>query len=183
MPRFIAAVFGMVALALSGHAAAEGAATDNPWVFTDDQFAWSTVDGKNSVEADGVLRTVGGEVKTCAGLDAHIVPATNYTRGLMTRIFGNVDGGMARPNQLDVDTAADPRLSRYWKHSVCNAQGHFAFSHLPDGDYYVLTVVTWDVPALYSTEGGLLMQKVHVEGGDTASVVLTGKTIPFLAAH
>jgi len=47
----------------------------------------------------------------------------------------------------------------------------FEFGFVSDGDFYVVTEVTWmawDIP-----QGGYLMQRVTLAGGETKKVVLT----------
>ncbi len=52
-----------------------------------------------------------------------------------------------------------------------DAQGNFVFDEVADGDFYVITMITWVVG--YRQQGGTLMQSVKVEGGETARVVLS----------
>jgi len=49
------------------------------------------------------------------------------------------------------------------------------FTDIADGSYFLATTVTWIVPGQYvsSTQGGNLMQRVTVEGGDNLRVAIT----------
>ncbi len=149
--------------------------------YTDAEFAWSAAPGTNALEADTLLRTPRGNVKTCAGLTAQLLPRTPYGTALIALIFTNDDAdfspGAIAERKLE---SAPPGVTRYWRRAQCNGEGHFAFAHLPDGDYYAITNVTWDAPSILSgtvlppVEGGVLMQRIHLAGGETKHIVMSG---------
>ena len=132
----------------------------------------------NTIEGNALLRTRGGDVRTCAGYQVMLVPATTATANVMTNVFG--EGGSAYKSAigsgetipLPPTLAEDPRVQS----GICDAQGDFAFDDLKNGEYFVVTQVLWDVPGAYGSsnvQGGTLMQKVAVEGGETRKIVLT----------
>jgi hypothetical protein len=58
----------------------------------------------------------------------------------------------------------------------CDAAGRFVVDGLPDGEWFIEAIVTWEVPYVNfrgGPQGGTLMQRVKVEGGKTQKVVLT----------
>ena len=57
------------------------------------------------------------------------------------------------------------------RNTTCDAQGFFKYEKVPDGDYFVVTTITWKSSA-YSFEGGSLMQKVRVKSGEIKEIVL-----------
>lgn len=94
-------------------------------------------------------------------------------------VFGSVDHGYTPADQLMQFQSAPPGYSEANHMVTCDAQGNFEVPHLPDGDYFVLSTVVWGVPqgnAYFSytaTQGGALMQRVHLRGGERRRVVLT----------
>jgi len=141
-------------------------------------FAWSTKPGGNTVTGDALLRTRGGDVKTCAGLNVTLLPATPYTAEYIWRRFGSEDGGYSGNVDVGPITLA-PDLDRFRRSGVCDAQGVFTFANLPDGAYYVIATVTWEVPEMagyysyMSLQGGDIAKRVEVKGGETAKLTLT----------
>jgi hypothetical protein len=93
-------------------------------------------DGKGTamIRGQAFLKTVGGDVKTCAGEDVFLLPATSY-----------VDEFIATPNargHLNVD----PRLTAKFRSTICDAQGNFTFASVPAQRWYIDTRVVWGVP-------------------------------------
>ena len=85
------------------------------------------VSGKNVIDGSGMLKTRGGDVKTCAG--------------------------------------------EYVLLFLCDPQGHFKFENLADGNFYVMTRVVWEAPG-HVYQGGEIIQKVSLSGGETKNVVI-----------
>lgn len=137
-------------------------------------FAWSQTEGSNSIAGDALLRTRGGEVRTCAGLDVKLIPSTPYTDAFVARVY---PGGY-RPLDYVFQTRPqmDPAALPFVKSKRCNAQGEFLFSQLPDGPYYVVATVTWEAPGYggyMAPQGGEIAQPVQVAGGRTETITLT----------
>lgn len=140
------------------------------------EVAWSKAEGTNRIEGSALLRTQGGEVRTCAAFEVQLIPAAAYaTERMMVRYLNPTRGFIrslnVRPFNDPAQYHADTRIT------ICDAQGMFAFDKLPDGKYYIETTVDWS--AYDSTlgftlrQGGLLMQQVELSGGETERVVLT----------
>lgn len=137
------------------------------------EVAWAEAKGTNSIEGNAVLRTVSGEVRTCAGFPAELMPRSRYADERIRAIYGNNERGMGRIVKFD---ATDPRYEQVKRTTTCDAQGNFTFEELPDGDYYVNALVTWGVPMGYgmvSRQGGWLMQRITLQGGERKRIVLT----------
>lgn len=157
-------------------------ATPTPVVITNpfsaDDLAWSRGAGPNSIKGSALLRTVGGDVKTCAGLTVTLVPKSPYTTERMIVVYGSDTGGISRPNPFSLRPIPQPaaELYEFNRETVCDPQGSFTFNSLPNGTYYVVAEVTWGAPTQYgvSTQGGKLMKSVTVRDGQTAEIVITG---------
>ena len=129
-----------VFLAASVAACATPAPITMASTYSASELAWAQAEGNNTIAGSAVLRTVGGDVKTCAGLEVGLIPVGSYTSELMAKTFGSSTTGYAKytPN-----ITLDPSYGGANRKTVCNPQGEFAFSNLPDGEYFVVATVTW----------------------------------------
>lgn len=147
--------------------------------FDPSAVAWAAGDGDNRIEGTALLRTVGGEPKTCAALYVGLTPWSRYAGERIARLYGSLQSGYnARPpygRMIRWENDA-PAFYETVRSTSCDAAGRFVFDALPDGEWIVEAMVTWDVPRagfVGGPQGGTLMQRVKVEGGKTVSVVLT----------
>jgi hypothetical protein len=141
---------------------------------------WAEEEGENAIEGSALLRTRGGEVRTCAGGTVYLVAATVYAKERMMHLFGNVRRGFRSANDPIRFVPETPAYHESARATTCDAQGEFSFEDLPDGDWFLTTTITWDVPqvlwsdsVVMTTTGGLLMKRVKVSDGDTEKVVLS----------
>lgn len=144
--------------------------------FDASEIAWAKEPGRNTLRASALLRQNGGGVVTCAGKNMDLIPASSYSRERMSRIYGSTSRGFWQPLMFDFNPrvpAPEPAYLQAHVSRVCDPQGFVTFSNLADGEYFVTTEVTWSTGTNYSYEGGLLMQHVQVEGGETKEIVLT----------
>lgn len=148
--------------------------------FKQSDFAWAKAAGNNTITGSAVLRTVGGEVRSCGGFEVDLIPAVQYSAERMAHLYGNAQRGyqpVPTLFQSTVTFANDPiDYQLVGRKSACDAQGNFEFRDLPDGGYFVVVPIVWSVPTgAYSSEpqGGRLMRRVDVAGGKTERVVLT----------
>lgn len=138
-------------------------------------LALAAAGGDNTISGNALLRTVGGDVRTCAGLEVNIVPEAAYSTTRIKNMFQSVDQGFLPSSSKRKIVETEPEYSKNLRSAICDAQGNFTFEHLPDGAYFVMAQVTWGVPLRYYTshEGGTIMQRVSVAGGEVKRVVLT----------
>jgi len=139
------------------------------------EMEWAKAPGPNRIRGDGFLRTRGGDVKTCAGLDVWLVPVSNYTAEWASRNYDGQNGGY-KPKLMSLNPypSLSQAATQYVLAKKCDAQGRFAFESLADGAYYVVATVTWEAPSQYGleTQGGELAQRVDVAGGETKTITL-----------
>jgi len=125
---------GIGACAEPAHKAAAGPhAMVTPYSEAD--FAPWSGSGPATLRGQAFLRTVGGDVKTCAGQDVYLVPGNSYDNEAM------LSHGHA---------VLDPAAFHYWRKSICDAQGNFTFTGLPARRWYVGATVKWGVPHIES---------------------------------
>lgn len=146
--------------------------------FSREAIAWSLEDGPNTIFGNALLRTVGGDVKTCAGFEVFLIPSSDYSRERLGFIYGPGDTGFMGPGQGRYFVPDPVEYDATTRKTTCDAQGNFTFSRIPDGEYFVLAQVSWGAidggsyPSI-APQGGLIMQKVMVTGGETKRLVLT----------
>jgi hypothetical protein len=99
--------------------------------------SWSG-DGSSNLHGQAFLKTVDGDVKTCAGEDVLLLPSTPYVDELLDRL------------EAGVSVSPDSRLVSLSHKTLCDAQGNFSLSRLQAQKWYVLTRVTWGVPHIDS---------------------------------
>ena len=139
------------------------------------EVAWAKEAGSNTITGNAVLRTVGGDAKTCAGLEVNLVPMSSYAKARFDVMYGGLSRGILPASINKQWSSTDPRYVEAARRTRCDSQGNFIFERIPDGQYYVTAMVVWGVPQQYhtSTEGGVLMEKITVSGGETKRLILT----------
>lgn len=136
------------------------------------EVSWFAARGTNAIQGTAILRTERGTVKNCAALPVMLFPDSTYARERLSLLYGSAEHGFnpytgGRPADFTND---DPRYQATVKTVPCDAHGRFAFTELPDGDYFLVATVTWRERGL--VEGGSLMQRLHVSTGETKEVLL-----------
>jgi hypothetical protein len=142
--------------------------------FDPGEVAWFAARGTNTIAGSAILRSFNGKAKTCVALPVTLMPVSAYARERMRYLYGAEDEGYnprvgGKPADFGGD---DPGYIATAKTTRCDARGRFSFSELPDGDYYLVTTVTWRDRAFGMESGGSLMQRVHVSTGETKEVLL-----------
>jgi hypothetical protein len=146
--------------------------------FEPESIAWAREAGGNRIEGTALLRTRGGEPRTCAALNVGLIPWSKYAGERMAHLYGSLKAGFnpVGPAGRHIRWANDdPAFYEGVRLSKCDAEGRFEFESLPDGEWFVEAEVTWDVPYanfVGGPQGGVLMQRVKLEGGRTEKVVL-----------
>ena len=153
----------IAALFLAG-CAVEPVALTTPFSPTD-HSAWEGR-GTATLRGQAFLRTVGGEVRTCAGSTVLLMPASVYGREFVTLAAKGTP--IANP---------DPRYRGTWRTTVCGADGSFTFRDLPAADWIAETDVIWVVPmrSYNSQQGGFLRSAITTLPGETTEVILTAR--------
>ena len=131
---------------------------------------WSRRTGTNTVTGLAVI-DANGTTHTCSGQSANLIPDSAYARARMAAIFGNTSKGMRAaslgPVKFERD---DPLYVSTLRTTRCDVAGSFSFPRVPDGTWFVTSSVKWQGAS--QVEGGSLMQRVDVRGGQVTKVVL-----------
>ena len=129
--------------------------------FPEGEYAALKKSGNAKITGQVFLKTRGGDVKYGAGEEVALVPKTSYTTEYH-------DAGMAGYNVINVDARYKQSVSR----TQADGSGHFAFSHVAPGNYYLQSKVTWIYGNNLKT-GGMITKEVIVNDGETLDIMLT----------
>ncbi|MBV9990701.1 MAG: hypothetical protein JOZ72_05345 [Alphaproteobacteria bacterium] len=131
--------------------------------------------GPANLRGQAFLKTVGGDVKTCAGEDVFLMPSMPYFDEAIEMLKSGIEAGR------------DERAMSLLRHTLCDAQGNFSFSGLPAKKWWMVTQVRWGVPHIQQPgenpgllgillgmrappdidkQGGELIQAVELKPGD-----------------
>lgn len=129
-------------------------------------------DGPNTVKGSAFMRQRGGGVVTCAGETVHLIPATAYAEERMRVLYRTALGSGVN---FGVNYDFQPEPHEYFtleRVTKCDAQGNFVFERVADGEFFVVTTIRWSV-AYGATQGGNLMHRVTVTGGQVVNVIMS----------
>jgi hypothetical protein len=146
-------------------------------IFSKEETSRLASPGINSIKGSSLMRQVGGGVVTCAGQQIALIPATNYASERMRYIYGSDKAGyrsvLSMQNSPPAFSETDPDYLNLQKNTLCDAQGFFKFEKIADGDFFLLSTIAWKAdPNSFVYEGGTMLRKVHVEGGEMAELVI-----------
>lgn len=127
--------------------------------------------GSNTLKVNAFMRQQGGGVVTCAGNQVHLAPATAYADERVRAIYGTFsDVGFVAYRQVTFQP--DEAAYRFHqRQATCDAQGVAVFEGVADGQFYLVTNVSW--MAGYARQGGNLVRKVDLRGGQTVTAILS----------
>ena len=124
--------------------------------------------GRNIIAGRARVTLDNGQVASCAGNHATLVPVTRYTRARLARIYGH-------GNVADFATAPhlprDPAFDRVVISARCDGGGAFRFDAVADGPWFVVAPLR--APGQGAEEGASVRRQVTVRGGQTVTVTLT----------
>lgn len=137
--------------------------------FQEAEFKPYAAPGPAQIAGQAFLKTVGGDVKTCAGNRVSLVPATSYN----AEALQHASAQLSNP---------DERVKSFTKSTICDAEGRFEIDRLAARKWYVVTNVSWGVPqvedgmfgpiVVTDQQGGFLMQQIDLKPGKN-SIILT----------
>lgn len=136
-------------------------------------------EGENSLRGSAVMRKSDGGVVTCAGTEVRLIPSTAYTDERMLALYGNIEAGFNPAYWGEKRLKVKKEIAEYhqiFKQTTCDAQGFFKFNNLEDGSFYVFSTMTWEVGSgiqIRTIDGGTLMKRVTLKGGESKEIILT----------
>lgn len=144
------------------------------------EFAWSTAVGTNTIMGSLAHRTKTTQGWSCTGQSAALTPQTRYSTERMRTLYGSSDQALASVDQVRAKGAANPGAdySQFVRSTTCDDHNSFAFSHLPDGGYFVIVRVRPRTHGAAAEANTVLMQHVEVRGGVVRQIVLPEQPRP-----
>ena len=127
--------------------------------------------GNNKIKGSALIRQSGGGVVTCAGNQVSLIPKTEYSTERMLILYRNTNKGYKSLYDQSKPASRDAHYDQLMIKKLCDGQGYFNFKNVADGEFYIVTGVSWRVG--YDSYGGSLMKSVKVNGGETVEVVLS----------
>lgn len=128
--------------------------------------------GRNTIKGEAFMRKNNGDIVTCAGLEALLVPETAYSQERMSVIYGNTEKGYNSETRCIKFIPDNCQYYATQGKSVCSSTGHFEFKNVKDGTYFVVALVPWE-DSEKTKRGGAFMEKVSVKGGIVKEIILT----------
>lgn len=155
--------------------AKKSAPIDTVLPFSAQDAQWSIGPGTGKIAGSALLRTRGGDVKTCGALTVRLVPSFAYSDDRIRLAYGNTDNGVLLAYNSRNFAKASPEFDKLVRSTTCDASGNFEFEDLPAGTYYVVAQVYWSIPGPYASqiEGGFVMQRVDVAADKATKVIVT----------
>lgn len=134
-------------------------------------FAWSRAAGRGAIQGQLTYR-VAGAPYSCASAPVVLTPETPWVRARMMILYRS-DQSAAEPAE-EVRGRTPPERSQdysaFVRRATCDAAGRFAFTGLPDGSWFVITVAR--PPSGVAGREMALMRRVTIRGGRTENVRL-----------
>jgi hypothetical protein len=134
--------------------------------FSDADFRSWVGSGDANIRGQAFLKTLGGDLKTCAGQVVALFPDNSYSRAALMAMASSRNGPRA---------TIDNRLENYTRSERCDAQGGFLFTKIKPNRWLVLTRITWFAPSAsgLQQQGGTLEQSITTNPGENR-MILTG---------
>jgi len=131
--------------------------------FRDEDFAWTKAPGTAVFRGEAFLKTVGGEVKTCAGNPVYLIADNAYSREAAALVAAKM-----KP-------VRDPRYLSYRRQTMCDSQGRFEFKDLPAGPWSVIAEVVWQTPVgtVLAQQGGVLRRRLELRDGEEKRLIMS----------
>lgn len=138
--------------------------------FNERDFRWSAKPGTARLTGQAFARTLGGDVKSCAGLPVYLAPVTPYTDAINDALNDGYKNFAPHP----------PQYGAYVRKSMADVMGGFEFAGLPAGTWYVECDLSYMVASnAYGGQwtGARVSRKVTIADGAVERVVVTPDTV------
>ena len=132
--------------------------------FSKADFAWSTAAGKGEIEGQLAFKQ-GSVAYSCTEAGVRLTPETPWVRRRMEILYTSADKATLPAAEVRARTPPERNQDyvAFVKQTACDAAGHFNFSALADGAWYVITVAR-PAPGTSGAEMAI-MRRVVIKGG------------------
>jgi hypothetical protein len=128
--------------------------------------------GANTIIGHASLISRNGHVRTCKFDGVLLIPTTAYSSERMSVAFGNTNGGYTRWYSYE-SLPDNDQYEKFSRHAECDEAGSFMFKDVADGEYFVLSKITWW--QRWSHGGGYLMKRLSVADHQHKEIALEAK--------
>lgn len=136
--------------------------------FNASEAAFINKAGSGTIKGQAFLRRNDGMVVYAAGSDVRLIPKSTYADERMNLIYaGGKIGRYVQP------VNNNPQYISMTKVTRANGEGRFEFKNVADGEYYVVTPVSWMAGDM--RQGGSLMERATIRGGNSVELIMTGQ--------
>ena len=139
--------------------------------FNEKQMAKAMEKGRNTISGEAFMRKSNGDIVTCAGFDALLVPVTDYSKERISILYGNAEKGFNLESRCVKFMPDNCQYHAMQGRKKCSSTGHFEFKNIKDGEYFVIAFIPWK-DAENKKRGGALMEKVSLKGGERREMVM-----------
>lgn len=136
----------------------------SPW--NDEEVAWFRTTGSGSIQGNAKFISKGGVTRFGKDFTVELQPYSKYTEERLTHIYHAERSGSVHVEDGVPKFTPDPEGYHATKKATCDAEGNFAFTDLPAGEYYLIAFMLWD------ETGGGLMQRVTLAENESVSIVM-----------
>ena len=138
-------------------------------VFDARDFAWSVRPGAGAIY--GVVDFHRGPSRySCRGSDVLLTPETAWSRRRMMILYGSAGAASAPVSivRARTPTAGAGDYARFVRRTTCDESDHFAFHDLPDGAWFIITIVK---PVDGGGEAMAVTRRVQTHGGSSTATL------------
>jgi len=169
MHRFVLTVFAAICLsACQTTLAPEPSAA----MFDSREAAFIHKRGEGRIDGQAFLVLPNGQTRLAAGEVVRLVPATQYARARFAHLYG--DRKFVRARDIP-QVPSHPDYASHTRSTTASSAGRFRFDDVAPGDYLVVTQKIYQSENNLFPEGGAMYEKVRINGGETARVVIVGR--------
>jgi len=139
--------------------------------YNPEEFAKYQKEGTATVTGQAFMKTQSGDVKYAAGNQVWLNPKTSMADQWYNEIYLGVDH--LRTNLEWV--GEDKKYLESVIYTQADGEGRFKFEKIPEGEYYLVTAITWKVPSQYGLTGtgGMIAKQVTIKEGESHNFILT----------
>ena len=139
--------------------------------FKASDFAWSQASGTGAIIGQ-VTHKANGQQFGCTDQGVILSPETPWVRRRMEILYLSAENATLPAGDVRARTPPERNAdyNAFVKRATCEPTGRFTFTNLPDGTWYVISVIR-SAPGVAAGEMAV-MRRVVIRGGNTVRVNL-----------
>lgn len=141
-----------------------------------DSVGWFESKGKGTIKGNAKFKSKSGEVRFGGTFGIELMPTSAYTVERLTKIYNNSESGFVHVLDGVPRFIPDPLGYHKTRKTTCDENGDFEFNNLPDGTYYVIAFMIWDVESPESNikkDGGGVMKRITLGENESLTIEMS----------